>query len=299
MAWLKFLAELWPDDPDAIAALQEMAGLFLTGEMRHQKAFLIVGPKRSGKGTIARVLTQLLGPANVCGPTLSSLGQNFGLAPLIGKRLAVISDARLGGKVDQQVVVERLLAITGEDGIDVDRKFRDTWTGRLEVRFLVLSNELPRLSDASGAVASRFIVLTLRNSFYGKEDHGLIDKLTGELPGILRWALVGWDRLRTRGYFVPPASSAAAQQEMEDLNSPIGAFLRDHCNIGPHHSELCEQTYHRWCDWCEAQGRDHPGTAQTFGRDLRAYLPAITTVMPRDASTGRQHRYYQGLGIKL
>ncbi|WP_152977769.1 hypothetical protein [Bradyrhizobium pachyrhizi] len=43
--------------------------------------------------------------ANVAGPTLSSLGGEFGLAPLLGKTLAVISDARFVGK-NSNVVVE-------------------------------------------------------------------------------------------------------------------------------------------------------------------------------------------------
>jgi phage/plasmid-associated DNA primase len=102
-------------------------GLLLTPDMRYQKAFLIVGPKRSGKGTIARVLKDLLGPASVCDSTLNGLGQQFGLAPLIGKRLAIIPDARLGTKVDEHVILERLLAITGEDALDIDHKYRDHW----------------------------------------------------------------------------------------------------------------------------------------------------------------------------
>ena len=73
----------------------------------------------------------------------------------------------------------------------VDRKFRDGWTGRLETRFLLLSNELPRLGDTSGALASRFIILLLRNSFFGKEDLGLTDRLMKEMPGILKWSLDG------------------------------------------------------------------------------------------------------------
>ena len=69
---------------------------------------MLVGPKRSGKGTIARILTDLIGKANVAGPTLSGLGTNFGLAPLIGKPLAIIDDARLSGKADASVIAERL-----------------------------------------------------------------------------------------------------------------------------------------------------------------------------------------------
>jgi hypothetical protein len=80
---------------------------------RQQKAFLSVGPKRSGKGTIAQVLTRLLGADNAVAPTLAGLGTNFRLAPLIGKRVAIISDARLGGRVDQHAIAERIPAAAG------------------------------------------------------------------------------------------------------------------------------------------------------------------------------------------
>jgi putative DNA primase/helicase len=41
---------------------------------------------------------------------------------------------------------------------------------KLPVRFLFLTNELPRLDDASTALASRFMVLRLTRSFFGVED---------------------------------------------------------------------------------------------------------------------------------
>jgi putative DNA primase/helicase len=96
--WLNFLHQLWPDDPEAISALQEIFGYCLTGDTAQQKAFLLVGPKRSGKGTVARVLARLVGFHNTVAPTLAGLGTNFGLAPLINKRVAIISDARLSGR---------------------------------------------------------------------------------------------------------------------------------------------------------------------------------------------------------
>ena len=73
-------------------------GYYLLPDTAQQKIGLIVGPKRSGKGTIGRVLTGVLGRANVCGPTRASLGTNFGLWPLLHKQLAIISDARLSGR---------------------------------------------------------------------------------------------------------------------------------------------------------------------------------------------------------
>lgn len=295
--WLTFLNQIWPDDPQSITMLQEIFGLLLTGDTSFQKAFLIVGPKRSGKGTLARVLTALLGRENVAGPTLSSLGQNFGLAPLIGKRLAVISDARLGGKADQQMVVERILSITGEDTLSVDRKFREAWTGRLETRFLVMTNELPRLSDASGALASRFMILLMTNSFLGKEDQRLTERLLQELPGILNWSLDGWAQLTSRGYFVQPASAAEAQRDFEDLGSPMGAFIRDCCEVGPAHECRPDTLYARWLTWCNEQHIMHPGTVQTFGRDIRSVVSSIKKVQHRN-DLGVPERFYQGVGVK-
>jgi len=41
---------------------------------------------------------------------------------------------------------------------------------------------------------------------------------------------------------------------------------------------------------------DHPGTKQTFGRDLHAAVPELTMARPRNGSGGRL-RYYQGLDL--
>src|SRR4029079_11210253 len=197
-----------------------------------QKMFLLVGPKRGGKGTIGRVLTGLLGAHHVSAPTLASLSTNFGLQPLIGKPLALVSDARLSTTADSKIVVERLLSISGEDSLTIDRKYKEPWTGRLPTRFLIMTNELPRLSDASGALASRFILLVLTKSFYGSENPKLTGELLTEAPAIFNWALEGLDRLTARGYFVNPESGNDAIRQMEDLSSPISAFIRDRCVVG-------------------------------------------------------------------
>jgi putative DNA primase/helicase len=294
--WLGFLNQLWSDDQSSIDTLQEIFGLAVTAETKHQKAFLIVGPKRSGKGTIARVLTRVVGVDNTVAPTLASLGMNFGLAPLIGKRVAIISDARIGGRADQHIIAERLLSITGEDAITIDRKFRDAWTGRMQTRFLILSNELPRLPDASGALASRFIVLLLVNSFYGREDLKLFDRLLTELPGILNWSIAGWQRLATRGHFNQPRSALDAVQQLEDLASPIGAFIREECETGAGHRVETSRLFQAWSSWCEGHGRDRTGTAQTFGRDLRAALPWLKLSQPRQGE--ERLRFYEGLRLK-
>jgi putative DNA primase/helicase len=293
--WLKFLGQLWSEDPESISALQEIFGYCIGADTDQEKAFLIVGPKRSGKGTIARVLTGLVGADNRVAPTLAELGTNFGLAPLIGKRVAIISDARLGGRADQAAIAERLLSITGEDALTIDRKYKDGWTGRLGVRVLILSNELPRLNDASGALASRFIVLVLTKSFYGHEDRGLTNKLLEELPGILNWAIKGWQRLRERGHFLQPETARDAINTLEDLGSPIGAFLRDTCEVGDGRTVSVDAIYDAWEGWCEGQGQK-PGTKAIFGKELHAALPGLKMSFPHEGN--ERVRTYVGVGLR-
>ncbi|MFO1163126.1 MAG: phage/plasmid primase, P4 family [Reyranellaceae bacterium] len=294
--WLAFLRELWPGDAESIDTLQEWFGLCLSVDTSHQKILLLVGPKRSGKGTIARVLTRLLGIDSVAAPTLASLATNFGLAPLIGKALAIIGDARLGTRGDQAIIAERLLSISGEDAQTIDRKFLPTWTGRLTTRFSVLTNELPRLADASGALASRFIVLTLTESFFGREDHALYSRLVAELPGILNWARDGFIRLRERGCFRQPESARDAIEELEALASPVGAFIRERCFVEPGRSVECQHLFARWSEWAKANGCRAAGTAQNFGRDLRAAIPGIKVVRHR-TDDGRI-RIYEGITLR-
>jgi putative DNA primase/helicase len=244
------------------------------------------------------MLTALVGVANVCGPTLSSLATNFGLWPLLGKLLAIISDARLGGRADQAVITERLLAISGEDAITVDRKNLPPLTSRLPVRIMILTNELPRLADSSGALANRFVVLTLKQSFLGREDPRLYDHLLRELPGILLWAIAGLQRLTQRGHFVQPDASTEAIGEMRDLSSPVSAFVREYCTVAPGVSVAVQDLYDAFVGWSHSQGIRRPPESNVFGRDLRAAIPGLDSGQRSDDS-GRRVRIYKGIDVTL
>ena len=294
--WLAFLEQLFGDDQEAQNALQEWFGYTLVSDTSQQKIFIIVGPTRSGKGTIARVIAGLLGRDIVAGPTISSLAEQFGLEPLITKRLAIVSDARIGARTDKSAIVERLLSISGEDHMTVARKFRDAWHGRLPVKFMVITNELPSMNDGSGALAGRFVALVLSNSFFGKEDLTLTSKLLTELPGILNWSIEGYHRLRARGHFVQPKSAQNAIDTIEILGAPVKAFIRDCCDVGPQLTVTVDALWSTWRNWCHTEGRKDAGTKEWFGRNLRSAELAITSRRP---GTGdEREREYVGIGLK-
>lgn len=292
--WIKFLDSLWADDPDSIHLLQEFFGYVLSGRTDMQKILMPIGPPRSGKGTIARVLTKLMG-GNVAAPTLTGLTTNFGLEPLVGKPLAIIADARLGNTSLQHVVVERLLSISGEDTQTIDRKYRSAWTGQLPIRFMLLSNELPKFHDSSGALASRLLILQTHKSYLGNEDPDLEQRLHAELPEILMWSLMGLDRLRERGRFTVPESSLTAIELMQDLTSPVGMFIRERCDVGVTETVDKMSLYQAWQTWAANNGH-HCGAQSTFGRDLQSAVPDLGQTQV--SASGSRQRFYTGINLR-
>lgn len=295
-SWHDFLAGLWPDDGESRDALAEVFGYMLTDDTSQQKMFMLIGPPRCGKGTILRVLESMVGAHNRVSPSLAGVGTQFGLQPLIGKRVAMISDARLSGKADQQPIVENMLRISGEDAVTIDRKNKEAWSGKLPTRFMLASNELPAFSDASSALANRFVLFKFTRSFLGSEDPGLTSRLLKELPGVVLWALEGLDRLHKRGYLLEPAASREMAQELREQTSPVSVFVAEKCIL----SNMCSvergELFTAWRDWCATQGRDHPGTIVSFGRQLNAAFPAIGRTQPR--TDGTRLNLYTGIRLR-
>jgi putative DNA primase/helicase len=294
--WLKFLDELWPEEPEAIAALEEWNGYVISGRTDLHKMLLTVGPTRGGKGILSRTLSGLIGKGNVCGPTLKSLGGTFGMQQLLGKSLAVIGDLRAAKGASD--AVELLLSISGEDALSVARKFKGHYFGKLPVRFQILANELPRLPDSSTAIVGRLVLLPLTRSWFGKEDHELESRIRTEFPGILNRALAGLRRLTVdnKNQFTRVPSAEQAITTMRDLASPVGAFVRERCVLSPTASITPDVIYASYKRWCAEN--EYPKSAKhVFGRDLLAACTSVRKKRPK-AHGMRLPAVYEGIELR-
>jgi putative DNA primase/helicase len=294
--WNKFLRTLYAKDRQPVRLLQHWFGYTISPDLSQQKILGLIGPPRSGKGTIARLLTELLGTTSVAGPTMHSLGETFGLEPLITKPLAIISDVRIGRNTSVSTIVERTLSISGEDVMTVPRKHNKAWHGRLPTRVMFMTNEPLALTDSSGAFTSRLMMLKLTVSFLGREDIKLTNKLKKELPGILNWAIAGYRSLTAAGHFTQPKSSLAAVDHMERLASPVKAFVSDYCVVEDGASVPIDELYKRWTECCDEEGRKDSGTKEWFSRNLHAVVPKLVTKRPRGTDPNRPRCYF---GIAL
>ena len=213
--WLKFLNGIWGDDTRSIELLQEWFGYCLTADTSQQKMMLISGPPRSGKSTITSILRLLVGAENYQVATMSSLAANFGLAEFIGKSVACVGDLRIC-EDDAPLIVSRLLAISGEQELVIDKQCEASCSLKLPTRLIFEVNGLPRLGAAAAVLADRFVVLELSKSFYGgHDDVDYVALFKTELTGIAQWAAQGAKRLRKRGNFTALAGSVDAIKELK------------------------------------------------------------------------------------
>ena len=292
--WDHFLQSVWPDDSESIECLQEMFGYILSGDTRQQKFFNIIGPRRSGKGTINKVLVALLGQHNTVAPELGELCDTFGLQPWLGKLLASFTDARAPER-NRSAVVSQLLRIVGGDTITVNRKNKESWNGYLPTRLVIYSNEVLQLTENSNALTGRMIVLKMTKSFFNKEDTDLSHKLEQELSGIFNWAMEGLKRRLARGgHFLQPQSGKEYLNLMAELGNPIGTFVEDALEFDPKAFVKKEDVFSAFKHWALKKSMT-PGTEQAFKRRFLAATQEQCVKADQMQVQGERMNVYQGI----
>ena len=294
--WDGFLKSVWSNDPQSIEALQEMFGYILSGDTRQQKFFNIIGPRRSGKGTINKVLVSLLGQHNTVAPELGELCDTFGLQPWLGKLLASFTDARAPER-NRSAVVSQLLRIVGGDTITVNRKNKESWNGYLPTRIVIYSNETLQLTENSNALTGRMIVLKMTKSFYNQEDTDLSHKLSNELSGIFNWAMEGLQRRIDRGgHFIQPENGKDLIEVMAEAGNPIGAFAEEVLTFDPSSSVPKDHVFACFKHWATKKNLPF-GTEMSFKRRFLAATQEHAVTVTKAMIGGQRKHVYDGIKL--
>ena len=296
--WLRFLDQLWGEDAESIALLQEWLGYVISGDTRRHKGMLMVGPTRSGKGTVLHIAEALVGgDAGAFGASMSSFSGDFGLEPAEGRSLLTMGDLRGSGR-EAAAAAQKLLEIIGGDRVYVNRKGRKALTAELGCRVMVATNSMPRLYDDAAVIEGRFVILRMTRSFAGGEDINLLPKLLTELGGIARWALEGYRRLEQAGRFTAPASDAEDRLELRQNSAPITEFLTDACRVttDPSAETPRQDVWSAYLTWC--------GEAGAAPMEQRAFAPALAGAghpahRPKGVSDGTVRGKWRYRGLML
>jgi len=291
--WLKFLSEVFPDDQEKIDLLQEWFGYNMVADTSQEKLMFFVGRPGAGKGTVLEAFRAVLGSDQIASTSFDSIVGDFGLQPLVGKLAAVLPDAHITRRGDPSKALQVLKEISGRDGVGINRKHKEFLSDhRLTCRFTISVNSMPDLPDHERSLDRRLLLLHFGESFSGREDTTLKDRLAQEAPGMAVWAMVGLLRLRSQG-FTTPASSDPVIEEFRKQSSPVSEFADEFCEFGGH-SIPTLMAYDAYCRWAKDQGIP-PGSHIKFFNRFKMLNPGLR--IERKTINGRQVRCV--LGAKL
>ena len=176
---------------DQVQVLRAYAKAVVTRRVDLQRYLETLGPGGTGKGTYTRLLMALVGCENTCATELKHLEANrFELSQLRGKVLMVITDAeRYSGPVNA------LKAITGQDFVRMEEKFKAQRTEVAPVMVVVSANEPVQSADYTSGLVRRRLSMAFRHrpavprellSWHAGAWKGA---LAPEIPGVLNWVL--------------------------------------------------------------------------------------------------------------
>lgn len=314
--WLKMLHRIFADYQETdrqelIDFLQEYMGIALVGgaSIKNRrdlcKGLFLVGETRSGKSSILDVIYKLLGgESKISSASISSLGGRFGLEPLVGKSALISGEASSGRTVANVEVLKKL--ITG-DPMQVDRKGMSVIEFQFHGPVIFATNKLPKIDDETNALYNRFVVIEFNQQFTERDakkqlgKHGSVIKFLeahGELPGILNWALEGYDRAVERGSFIEPRVANSASERFRRSNDRVYDFVMS-CLEYDEHTACASQAVAIACVEYALSQHDAKlsmsAATQSLARVIRPAMP--NAVLGRTSMAGKQVRAWSGLRL--
>jgi putative DNA primase/helicase len=266
--WEAFIAEIFAGDADLIRYVQTLTGYMLSGQRGHHLLPVFYGSGANGKSTFLSTIQSLLGDYAGTAPAglLISNGANdhpTGLASLKGRRVVIVSETGEAGRMNESQV--KLL--TGGDRITARMMRQDFFEFTPSHILILQTNHKPRVTGNDEGIWRRLKLVPFTVTIPPeRRDAKLPEKLAAELPGILAWAVCGWQQYQRDGFREPQAVRHATAEYRVDSDH-VGAFLGERCALGPEHTCTASALYLAYTLWC-AEAGERPLSQRTLGLRL-------------------------------
>lgn len=220
-------------DEGLVTILQEFMGYVVSGsEYKYHKALWLSGSGRNGKSTFLSVLKALIGAGNYSTLSIRQIiNDKFSSADLDGK-IANFSEETSPEELSDSGPFKNL---TGDGELIAQKKYGDPYSFRNRAKLIMTYNEVPMLKDLSPGMLSRPIIIPWKKDLTNAaaQDKNLKKKLLAELPGILNFALKGWERLEAQEQFSDSEKSKLELQEVHESSCSVLSWVRDSVRFLP------------------------------------------------------------------
>jgi len=266
--WLKFLAEVTGGSQEKINTLQDFCGYCLMKSCHLEKALFLIGTGSNGKSVFTDTITKVFGRNNISSVSLEALANPVLRCNILGKFVNIDSDLPRNAEKFEEIFRK----ITSGEPILFNEKFVPAYTSSASCKLIYCLNEFPVIDDASNAFYRRMILIPFEEEFIdSNKDVNLKKKLESELPGIFKWCVQGYKRIKEHG-FVKNTFMDAHINEVRMDNNPIMAFVSDEIVFGSETMGITKfGLYNRYREWCATHGNKPLAHRKFNNRFFSAY----------------------------
>lgn len=259
------------DSEDRKKLLQEYVGATLFGKTRSaQKALMLTGQGGGGKSVFIDVISSLFNDSAISHVSPEDMEKRFKKAALANSRINVVADINK----TELLKTGELKQIIAGDEIQVEEKYKDSFSIKPKCGNLFSCNNLPAVSDTSQGFWDRWLMVIFPHNFRGtdQEDTNLKTKLKREMAGIVNWAIDGYKRLKSNNFnFTIPQSSKKRIDSWRSRNNPVEKFIKEECEIIEDHEEgsTPNDLFQSYKIWSQKLQFGSKIGIRTFGKRIR------------------------------
>lgn len=221
----------------------------------YQKFFILYGGGNNGKSVFLKLLSRFLGLENISSKKPQSLiTDRFSSSSLFGKLANISPDIPYTELADTSLIRE----LTGDDPIDAQEKYKDSFKFYNYAKIIFSANELPVVRDRNYAFDRRlYIILFNKTVPKSEQDLEMIDKICTEkeLSGLGWHLLKVLKELKLRNFrFSYDPEEKEMGRLYEELSSSIVKFIKEECEERTNARLPDYELKERFKGWCATKG---------------------------------------------
>jgi len=230
--FLDLMDKVFKGNEEQRVLMQEIFGFCLLNNYKYQSIIYLLGDGGNGKGTVIKILTYLLGNEATSSATLNQLTDHnnvdYYLAKLHGKRANICGD--IGAKkIENTENIKKLSSNT--DKISARLPYGVPFDFINNAKLIFALNKMPKKDAFTTGDKRRDVIISFNNPIsdtkYDIKGFAELIRDSGEMSGVLNWALEGLKRLERNQRFTDKRTVAQKGLEYDMKSNPMKYFVDD------------------------------------------------------------------------
>lgn len=257
--YFSFLEQVTCGDTDLQNYLQEVAGMFATGNADAEKLIIAHGSGGNGKSSLVNLWALCLGTYAGSIPSESlitrrSQNKDFSIAELRGKRMIIAAELEEGTRLDTGI----LKKLCSTDSIMAEKKNKDPFTFRPSHSIILFTNNIPKVGTTDKGTWDRIVLVPFNARFRDtpREIKNYAQYLFDRCGGaVLQWIIEGAVKFAANGSKLSqPLCVTRALEEYKEESNWLQHFIDEECVTNGFVEDYSSNIYTRYRSYCENMG---------------------------------------------